>query len=190
MSDRSVQDLINVAQKSVLVYFNLLSCLLNDYNFGVSLSEPANFSLDLEEAVLFTKFKSVAHVWLFDQCFERHSTIVLITAFLKSKVLVFVQGWLPQQSFVVIRFLIAVDQKLIAFSVHSGSSFSCGENLCLSVCSGRVILPFDFVSRVIVVLHCFRCFFFLVGVVRLLPLLFYLSEFTALILFELEDFGW
>ena len=92
MSDRSVQDLINVAQKSVLVYFNLLSCLLNDYNFGVSLSEPANFSLDLEEAVLFTKFKSVAHVWLFDQCFERHSTIVLITAFLKSKVLVFVQG--------------------------------------------------------------------------------------------------
>lgn len=70
MSDRSVQDLVYVAQKSVLVYFNLLSRLLNYYNFGVPLSEPANFSLDLEEAILFTKFKSVAHVWLFDQCFK------------------------------------------------------------------------------------------------------------------------
>ena len=56
MSDRSVQDLVYVAQKSVLVYFNLLSRLLNHYNFGVPLSEPANFSLDLEEAILFTKF--------------------------------------------------------------------------------------------------------------------------------------
>ena len=78
MSDRSVQDLVYVAQKSVLVYFNLLSRLLNHYNFGVPLSEPANFSLDLEEAILFTKFKSVAHVWLFDQCFKWHSAIVLV----------------------------------------------------------------------------------------------------------------
>ena len=91
MSDCSVQDFVYVAQKSILVYFNLLSCLLNDDNFGISLSEPANFRFHLEEPILFTKLKSVAHIRLFDQCFKWNSAIVLVAAtFLKIGVDVFV----------------------------------------------------------------------------------------------------
>ncbi len=76
MSDRSVQDFIDVAQKAVFIDFNLLGRLLNNHNFGIPLVEPAHFSLNLEEAVFFTKLESMTHVRLSDQSFKRNSILV------------------------------------------------------------------------------------------------------------------
>lgn len=72
MRDRRMEDAVDMTQKTVLIYFDLLRCLLDKHHLGSALVEPALAVLNLKEPVLVGQLHAHALLRGLQKRVERH----------------------------------------------------------------------------------------------------------------------